>query len=162
MWLGVGISSLIFSRLILRRYIPKLPYSLCGAFCAALNSLPIAFIFSPTFLISGWFGFPAPATFVLFCCLFDSDFKHNKNELIRKNLGLAVIAFSSFWFCAWLFNFLRSSKKLQRESSTDLQASVAFLVLVFGIPSILLAALIYYFGFCYAQSPAGISVFSGP
>ncbi len=162
-WAGIGVAMLIFPRRLLQyHHSPTFPYSFWCAFYAALKSFPIAFLFCPTCFLTGWFGLPAPATFVILCCLVDSEFRRNNNELIRKNLGLAMILFSSFWFCAWLFTFIRHSRKLHGEASVHTETPMKQLAAMLGIASLLLAGIIYYFGFCYAQPPRGVSVYSGP
>jgi hypothetical protein len=155
----IGVGTFVLARYLLRRYPPKVAYSYWCAFCAALNSFSIAFIFSPTLLVSGWFGFPAPAGFVLICCLFDTEFRRNNNELIRKNFGGAMILFTGFWFIAWLVSIIRRSKKLQKPGGVSLAGNS---ITIIAIASILLAIIFYYFAFCYAQPPKGEPVYQGP
>ncbi len=150
-WIVICLGLLLPVRIFYRRYPPKVAYSFGCAVCAALNTLPIAFFFSPTILILGWFPFPAPAGLVLIYCAFDFEFHANNNELIRNNRGIAMIGFLGFWLVAWIMNLIYISRKLQNVSINEdfnpfrNKRSIFWIITAF----IIFTEVVYYFGFCY-------------
>jgi len=163
LWVAVCFGLLQAARFLFRRYPPKTAFSMWCSACAALNMLPIALFFSPTFLMLGGFPFPAPAGLLLIYCAFDSEFQNNNGELIRKNLGFTVICFVGFWLVAWILNLIYRSRKLQNETmSKDFnlftnKRSIFWIC----VALIIFIAVLYFCGFRYAQPPRSLPVYQG-
>jgi hypothetical protein len=129
---------------------------------SALIALPIALCFSPTIAVIGWLPLPAPAGLVLTYCAFDSEFRNNNSVLISKNLGLAMISITGFWLFAWLVSLIRLSRKVQKQATIQ-EINPTRDAIIFGSVALILFSIsVYYFGFCYAHPPKGVSVYEGP
>jgi hypothetical protein len=112
LWLAIAFGTLLVGEALTRRYPPKTPFSTWCAACAALTSLPIALLFSPTIIVMGWSGYPAPAALVLLAlAIIPEAGEHN---WARENLPRAVIGFLGLWSVSWLVTFIRRSQKLER------------------------------------------------
>jgi uncharacterized membrane protein YidH (DUF202 family) len=162
LWLTVCLLIDLCARATSRFDPQKFACSFWRAARCALVALPIALCFGPTILVIGWVGLPAPAGLVLTYCAFDSEFRNNNNELIRKNLGLAMISFTGFWLIAGLVSLIRLSRRMQKQA-TDLEISPTKDALIFiSIALVLFIGIVYYFGYCYAHPPKGVPVYEGP
>jgi hypothetical protein len=114
LWLVIGFGILLLVEALTRRYPPKTPYSTWCAVCAALTSLPLALLFSPTIIVMGWSGCPAPAALVLLgMAIIPEAWEHG---WARENLPPAVIGFLGSWSLLWLISFIRRARKLERAA----------------------------------------------
>lgn len=82
--------------------------TLSSGWRAMVNTLPLTLLFSPTILVAGWSGIPAPATLVLLGCALIPE---ARKDLARQNVPPAIIGFIGFWIIAWSISCIRQARK---------------------------------------------------